>query len=226
MTNSKRIPLRERKLPDYTRGEELFNTVSHIAGAAFGIVALVVCVLISAWHRDAWAVVGSSIYGASLIALYTMSSVYHGLRPGTAKKVMQIIDHCTIYFLIAGTYTPIVLTRIRRCSPGWGWGLFGVVWGFAVLGAVLNAIDLRRYRVFSMICYIGMGWCIVAAAKPALASIPMTALLYLLAGGIAYTIGAVLYGAGRTHRYMHSVFHLFVVAGSVLQFIAIAGYII
>lgn len=226
MTHTKRIPLCDRRLPDYTRGEEIFNTVSHIAGAAFGIFALVACVIISALHGDAWAVVGSAIYGASLVALYMMSSIYHGLRPGTAKKVMQIIDHCTIYFLIAGTYTPIVLTRIRRCSPGWGWGLFGVVWGFAVLGVVLNAIDLRKYRVFSMICYIGMGWCIVAAAKPALESIPLTALIYLLIGGISYTVGAVLYGAGRTHRYMHSLFHLFVVLGSVLQFIAIAGYII
>ena len=117
----KRTPLRNRLLPNYTRGEEIFNTVSHIVGGGFGILALVSCVLVSALHGDPWAVVGSAIYGGSMVLLYTISSVYHGLRPPTAKKVMQVIDHCTIYLLIAGTYTPILLCSIRQVSPGWAW---------------------------------------------------------------------------------------------------------
>ncbi len=222
----RRTKLCDRKLPDYTKGEEIFNMVSHIVGAAIGVAALVLCVIVSALHGDAWAVVASAIYGASLILLYTASSIYHGLRPGMAKKVLQVIDHCTIYFLIAGTYTPIVLTRLRRYSPGWGWGIFGVVWGFAILACILTAIDLKKYNVFSMICYIGMGWCIVLAARPAMACIPHMGLLYILLGGIAYTVGAVLYGLGVRHRYMHSVFHIFVVVGSVMQLIGIIFYVI
>ncbi len=222
----KRTKLRDRKLPDYTKGEEIFNMVSHIVGGALGVVALVLCVVFSALHRDPWAVVGSSIYGASMIALYTMSSVYHGLRPGTGKKVLQVLDHCTIYFLIAGTYTPILFTGIREVSPGWAWTLFGLVWGLAAMATTFTAIDLKKYAKLSMICYIGMGWCVVLAIKPTIEAIPMPGLLLLLAGGIAYTIGAVLYGIGSKRRWMHSVFHLFVVLGSLLQFFCIFFYVI
>ncbi len=221
-----RTKLRDRVLPDYTRGEELFNMISHITGGGLGVVALTLCVIISAIHHNPWAVVGSAIYGASLIMLYAMSSIYHGLKHEFAKKVMQVLDHCTIYFLIAGTYTPILLCSIREQSPVAAWILFGVVWGFAALATTLTAIDLKKYAVFSMICYIGMGWCIVFASKIAIASIPFMGLVYLLAGGISYTVGAVLYGMGRTMRYMHSVFHLFVVIGSLLHFICILFYVI
>ncbi len=221
-----RTKLCDRKLPCYTRGEEVFNMVSHIVGGGLGVIALTLCVIVSALHRNAWAVVGSAIYGASLILLYAMSSIYHGLKHEFAKKVMQVLDHCTIYFLIAGTYTPILLCSIREYSPVTAWILFGVVWGFAALATTLTAIDLKKYSVFSMICYIGMGWCIVFAAKIAIAAIPFMGLVYLLAGGVSYTIGAILYGMGRTHRYMHSIFHLFVVLGSLLQFICILFYII
>lgn len=161
-----------------------------------------------------------------MITLYTMSSVYHGLRSPMAKKVLQVLDHCTIYFLISGTYTPILLCCIRPEHPAWAWGLFGIVWGLAAMATVFTAIDLKKYSKLSMICYIGMGWCIVLAAKVAIETIPTAGLLWLLAGGIAYTVGAVLYGLGKKHRYMHSIFHLFVVAGSILQFICIAGYIL
>lgn len=221
-----RTRLADRQLPDYTHGEELFNMISHIIGAAIGIIALVLCVVTSAIHRNPWAVISSAIYGVSLIMLYTMSSVYHGLRSEKAKKVMQIIDHCTIYFLIAGSYTPIVLCSIREVSPVACWILFGVVWGLAALATVFTAIDLKKYSVFSMICYIGMGWCIIFAVKPALEAVDLMGLLFLLLGGISYTIGAILYGLGKNHRYMHSVFHLFVVAGSVLQLICILFYVI
>ena len=222
----KRTRLRERVLPTYTHGEEVFHTVSHIVGGGVGVIALVVCVLISALKGDAYGVVGSALYGASLIALYTMSSIYHGLRHPTAKKVFQVLDHCTIYFLIGGTYTPILFCAIRPVSPAWAWVLFGLVWGLAALAVTLTAIDLKRYAVFSMCCYIGMGWCVVLAAKVTVAAIALPGLLLLLGGGIAYTVGAVLYGCGRTRRWMHALFHLFVVLGSVLQFLCIAFYVL
>lgn len=221
-----RTKLCDRNLPDYTGGEELFNTVSHIAGAIFGIIALISCIFVSAAHRSVWGLVSSTIYGASLILLYTMSSVYHGLPKNLGKKIMQVLDHCTIYFLIGGTYTPILLCSIRLISSAWAWTLFGIVWGCAILGTVFTAIDLKKYRVLSMICYLGMGWCIVLDAGTCIKAIPFAGLLWILSGGIAYTTGAVLYSLGRKHRYMHSVFHLFVVAGSVMQYIAIIGYIL
>ena len=144
----KRTKLADRKLPDYTKGEEIFNMVSHIAGGALGIVALVVCVMKAAITSNVWGVVGSAIYGASLIMLYTMSSVYHGVRHEGAKKVLQILDHCTIYFLIAGTYTPILLCAVRRVDPLAAWGLFALVWGCAALATVFTAIDLKKYSVY------------------------------------------------------------------------------
>ena len=223
----KRTKLADRKLPDYTKCEEIFNMVSHIAGGALGIVALVVCVTKAAMMSNDWGVVSSAIYGASLIMLYTMSSVYHGVRHEGAKKVLQILDHCTIYFLIAGTYTPILLCAVRRVDPVTAWGLFALVWGCAALATVFTAIDLKKYSVFSMICYLGMGWCIVFAVDPMLKSAELTGIIWLLlTGGISYTVGAILYGIGKNHRYMHSVFHLFVVLGSLLHFFFILFYIL
>ena len=222
----KRTKLKDRTLPDYSRGEEIANTVSHLVGGAFGVIVLVSCVLVAALYGDAWAVVGSSIYGGSMILLYTMSSVYHGLHHPTAKKVMQVIDHCTIYLLIGGTYTPILLTAIRRVSPGWAWTIFGIVWGLAAMAATFTAIDLKKYAKLSMICYIGMGWCIVIAADIAIAAIPLPGLLWLLGGGIAYSVGAVLYSLGKKKRYMHTTFHLFTLVGSVMQYICILWYIL
>lgn len=221
-----RTKLKDRILPSYTRREEVFNMVSHIVAGAFGVAALVLCVVFSALHGDPWAVVGSAIYGASLIVLYTMSSIYHGLVPEGAKKVMQVLDHCTIYFLIAGTYTPIVLCSIRRVSPPWGWTLFGIVWALAAVGVVFAAIDHKKYSKFSMACYIGMGWCVVIAAKVTLQAIPVMGLVWLLLGGIAYTIGAVIYVIGKKHRYMHCVFHIFCLLGSICQFFCIFFYVI
>ena len=222
----KRTKLADRILPDYTNGEELMNMISHIVGGALGVVALVLCVTFSAIRHNPWGVVGSAIYGASLILLYTSSSVYHGLRPGMGKKVMQVIDHCTIYFLIGGTYTPILLCSIRPISPAWAWVLFGIVWGLAAMATTFTAIDLKKYSVLSMICYIGMGWSVVIAAKTAIEAMTVPGSLWCLAGGILYTVGAVLYGLGKKRRYMHSIFHLFVVGGSIAQFICIFFYVL
>ena len=219
-----RTKLCDRTLPDYTRGEELMNMITHIVGAALGITALVLCILRAASNGNVWGVVASGIYGASLIALYAVSSTYHGMKPGMGKKVMQVIDHCTIYFLIAGTYTPIVLSAVRPVYPAIGWGLFGFVWTLAILAAVLTAIDLKKYNVFSMICYIGIGWAVLPFMKQTLDVLTKPGFLLLLFGGIAYTVGAVLYGIGGKKRWMHSVFHIFVVLGSGLQFLSVWLY--
>lgn len=220
-----RTKLCDRVLPNYTKGEEIFNMVSHIVGGAFGVVALVLCVGVAAFYHNGWGIVSGAIYGFTMVLLYTMSSIYHGLIPELAKKVFQVIDHCSIYLLIAGTYTPLTLVSLRREHPATGWALFGVIWAMAVIGIVFNAIDLKRYRVFSMICYLGMGWCVVIAIKPMLAAISLTGLVLLLVGGVFYTVGAVLYGIGKKRKYMHSVFHLFVVAGSILHFFCIVLYV-
>ena len=221
-----RTKIRDRQLPDYTRGEEIFNFVSHIVGGAFGIIALVSSVLLPAFKGNVWGIVGGAIYGGALVLLYTVSSVYHALNKNTGKKVMQVIDHCTIYFLIGGTYTPILFCAVRPLSPAWAWTIFSLVWGCAATAAVFTAIDLKKYEKFSMACYIGAGWCIILALKITIEAIGIAGFLWLLAGGVSYTVGAVLYGLGKHHRYMHSVFHLFVVVGSILQYICIIFYVL
>ena len=158
-----RTPLKDRKLPDYTRGEEIFNMVTHIVGGGLAVVILVACVTVAAIHKNIAGVITSIVYGLSMIMLYTMSSVYHGVPRSYAKKVLQVIDHCTVYFLIVGTYTPIAVCALTKVSKAVGWTVFGVVWALAAVAITLTAIDLRKFRVFSMICYIGMGWCIIFA---------------------------------------------------------------
>ncbi|MBR6793167.1 MAG: hemolysin III family protein [Clostridia bacterium] len=225
-----RIKLKDRLLPNYTRGEEIFNMVSHIVGGGFGVIICAVCVVKAFLTGDAYDIVGAFIYGLSMVVLYTMSSLYHGLKPEMAKKVFQVIDHCTIFILIAGTYTPIALSSIRPAIPWMGWGIIGFVWGVSALGIVLNAIDLKRYSKLSMVLYILLGWCIVLTGKNCMMSVGNGGMQWILAGGIAYTVGAVFYGVGghgkRPLRYMHSVFHLFVVMGSILQGIGIFFYVI
>ncbi len=213
------------QLPDYTRGEEICNTVTHAVGAVFAVAAIPLLVVMAAMHQNPWAIVSGAIYGTTLLIMFTVSSVYHGLPVGNAKRVMRIIDHCDIYFLIAGTYTPILLVGIRPLNPALAWSIFGVEWALTAIAVTLNAIDLKRFEKVSMVCYIGMGWCVIAVLKLTIDAMTMPGFLLLLAGGIAYTIGAVLYGIGKKVRYMHSVFHVLVLAGSVLQFLAILLYV-
>lgn len=222
---AKRIKLRDRKLPSYCRGEEIMNMVTHIVGGGFGVLALVLCVMKSIGGSIA-DLIGSAIYGASLVTLYTMSSVYHGLRPCMGKKVMQVIDHCTIYFLIAGTYTPILLSAMIPAFPSIGWSLLAFEWGGAILAATLTAIDLKKYNVFSMICYITTGWAVIPFWRQAMQVLSAPGFYLVLSGGIAYTIGAVLYGIGSKKPWFHAIFHIFVVLGSVLQFFAILLYVL
>ena len=222
----KRIKLKDRVLPTYTKGEEIFNMVSHIVGASLGLIFTIACIVVAANHGNVAGIVSGLIYGITMMVLYIMSSIYHGLKPErTSKKVFQIIDHCTIFLLIAGSYTPFALCTFRRYDPVFGWTLFLTIWAIAILGVVLNAIDLRRYRVFSMICYIAMGWCIIVKASLLPELLGITGVVLLAGGGIAYTVGTIFYGLGTKIKYFHSIFHLFIVLGSILQFICIIMYV-
>lgn len=157
-----RTKLKDRILPTYTKGEEIFNMTSHIVGAVLGLVATVLCIVFAAIHRNVYGVISGAIYGTTMIALYTMSSIYHGLNPKfTSKKVFQVLDHCSIFLLIAGSYTPFALCSIREVEPIAGWTIFGIIWLFAILGIILNSIDIKKFKKFSMLCYLLMGWCII-----------------------------------------------------------------
>lgn len=221
---AKRTRLSDRALPDYTRGEEIMNMVTHIVGGGFGVIAMCLCIVMAICHHNPYGIAGSVIYGISMITLYTMSSIYHGLYPCTGKKVLQILDHCTIYFLIAGTYSVVTLSAFRPLSPVIAWSIFVFQWGMTALAVTLTAIDLHNFRVFSMICYIGMGWCVIFFPKLAMEALTPAGFWLLFSGGVAYTIGAILYGIGSKMRWMHSVFHIFVVLGTILQFFSIWLY--
>ena len=221
----KRTKLRDRLLPYYSKGEETMNMVTHIAGGGLAIIGSVFCIL-SACQHGGWSnILSAVIYCLSMVGVYTMSSIYHGLRAGTAKKVMQVLDHCAIYFLIAGTYTPILVTGFLPMFPMVGWGLLIMQWSLTALAVTLTAIDLRKYKAFSMVCYIFMGWGIIFFLPQAMTVMTRTGFYLLLAGGIAYTIGAVLFGMGKKVRWMHAVFHIFVIMGSLLQYLAIVLYL-
>ena len=219
----KRTKLKDRVLPAYTKGEEIMNMVTHIVGGGLGLMMLALCL----FQADTvLKLVASLIYGITMVALYTVSGVYHGLRHGTGKKVMQVIDHCSIYFLIAGTYTPILLCAFLPTYPVICLGLLVAEWLLCFLAATLTAIDLKSFRVFSMICYIGMGWGIIFFLPQCIEVMGTTGFALLLTGGLAYTAGAVLFGLGTKLRWMHSVFHIFVVLGSLFQFLSIYLYVL
>lgn len=222
----KRTPFKERELPNYTRNEELTNMGTHILGVVIGIVILIICLRLTLRQHDPWSVVSTTVYGLSIIGLFSVSSIYHGMKTCTAKKVMRAIDHCTIYLLIAGTYTPILLASIRPDRPLLAWLIFGLEWGVAVLAITLTAIDLKKYAKFSMFCYLAMGWLIIVAIKPTIEAITWAGFWWLLSGGIAYTVGAVLYVIGKKKKYIHSVFHVFVDIACILQAVCILQYVI
>lgn len=221
-----RIKLADRALPDYTKGEETFNMVSHIVGGAFAVAALALCVIKSARLGSGYGIVSSAVYGACMVLLYCMSSVYHGLPASLGKKVLQVLDHCAIYFMIAGTYTPILLCALRPLYPALAWSVFGLQWGLTALSVTLTAIDLKQYAAFSMVCYILMGWCVVFFCPAVMEALTAAGFWLLLAGGLCYTLGAVLYAIGSKKHYFHGAFHVFVLLGSGLHFWAIYGYAI
>lgn len=201
----------------YTLGEEIFNAVSHGTGGLLAISGTVILIIFCAIYADAWAVVSACIYGASLIVLYTMSTLYHAITNERAKRFFRIMDHNTIFFLIAGTYTPFTLVTLRG---GLGWALFGIVWGAAIVGIALNSIDLEKFRKPSVVCYVLMGWVIIIAVKPMLSTLPKMSLVFLLMGGILYTVGIIFYALKKL-KYFHSIWHLFVVAGSILHYFSV-----
>lgn len=211
------------EIPKYSLGEEITNAILHGIGALLSIAALVLCVVFAAIHGNVYGVVSSCIYGSTLIILYTMSCLYHSFKVNNAKRVFRIIDHCSIYLLIAGTYTPFTLVTLNGTL---GWVLFGIVWGAAILGIVLNSIDINKYKLFSMILYLAMGWAVIFAFKPLINAIDRSGLYLLLAGGIVYTIGAIFYVIGKKRKYMHSIWHFFVLSGSILHFFSILLYVV
>ena len=215
----------KKALPTYTLGEELTNSISHGIGACLSVAALVLCIVRAAINIDivgAAGVVGASIYGSTLVILYCMSTLYHAITNKTARRVFRVFDHTSIYLLIAGTYTPITLVTLRGAI---GWVLFGIVWGIAVLGIVLNAISIDRFRIFSIISYIVMGWAVVLGGKSVISRLPMGGLVFLLIGGICYTVGIIFY-AMKKYKYMHSVWHIFVLSGSIMHFFCVYFYVL
>lgn len=223
---TRRIPLRERKLPNYTKREETFNMVSHIVGGGIGVVTLTLCVLISVFRGGLSELLCSIVFGTSMIALYTMSSIYHGLRADLAKKVFQVMDHCTIYFLIAGTYTPILICGMAERHPVAAWVTFGIVWGLAALATTLTAIDIAKYKKFSMACYIGMGWAVIFTIKQALECMGTKGFGLVLCGGLFYTFGVFFFRKGGKKEYYHAIFHLFTLMGSVCHALAVMFFVL
>lgn len=222
-----RTPLKERSLPGYTRKEEIANMTTHIVGAGVGVVVFALSIWIAFVHQNVWSLVSGAVYGLSLILLYTVSSVYHGLIPSLGKKVMQVIDHCTIYTLIAGTYTPIALCALRPAYPRLAWILLAAEWGTAAVATVFSAIDHKKFHAVEMTAYLVMGWLCVAAYRPVVECLSPEGFRWLLAGGVAYTIGAALYGLGRKRKPIyHTVFHVFVDIGSILHAVCVLCYVL
>lgn len=217
----KNLSAKDLNLPDYTKAEEWMNALSHLLGAVMSIGVLILCLQRSEGFLTR---LSSWIYGLSMATVYTVSGLYHSFRPGTKKKKLQIADHCVIYLLIAGTYTPILLGRFADTFPVIGYGLLAFQWILSAVAILLTAIDMEKHTVFSMTCYILLGWSIIFFYPQASAAIGQQGFLWLLSGGIAYTVGAILYGIGGKVRWMHGVFHIFVLLGSLLQFVPIYGY--
>ena len=216
-----RIRLDDRKLPGYTRSEEIFNMVSHIVGGAFGLLVLLLCAIFASRVHNWRGLAGGLVYGFSMIFLYTMSSLYHGVTPERPKKVLQVMDHCTIYALILGTWTPILLTGLWDYSRGMTIAVAALLLVGTAVGVTFTAIDFKTYKLLAYGGYFVVGWIALFVARPMVKAFGWPFFLWLLAGGVTYTLGMVFYAVGRKKKYFHSVFHLFILGGSILQFVAI-----
>lgn len=212
----RKLSREELGLPSYTVPEEILNAATHGLGMLAAVAGLVMLLLNC--RRDTMTLVSVSVFGGSMILLYLISSLYHGLGVCRGKRVLRTLDHCTIFLLISGTYTPVALLCFGGAT---GWVLFAIVWGVSAVGIALNAISVQRFRVFSMICYIGLGWVVVFFFKPLLGCLDGSSIWNLVLGGIFYTVGAVLYGVGKKRKYIHSVWHLFVLAGSIFHYFVV-----
>jgi len=201
----------------YTTGEEIAHAVTHGLGLLLSVAACSILVILASQRGTVWHITGVAIFGATLIVLYAASTLYHALTHKKAKRVFQFLDYSAIYLLIAGSYTPFTLVTLRG---GWGWSLFGVAWGLAITGAVLEVVTRRRYKALSMAFYLGMGWLMVVALKPLIAGLETRSLVLLGLGGVAYTGGAALYALGK-FRYHHAIWHVLVLVGSACHFMAV-----
>lgn len=209
------------KIPKYTLGEELINSISHGIGAGLSVAGLVLLIIKSTTVAE---VLTSITYGICLIILYLISCLYHSLSPRLkGKKVLRVIDHCNVLLLEAGTYTPICICLFGGTL---GWGMFGVVWAITIIAIIFNAIDVDKYQVISVICNLVLGWGVLLVIQDLIDICPLNGIIFLLIGGILYTIGAILYGIGSKVKYIHSVFHFFVIAGSIFHFFMIYIYVI
>jgi len=208
------------KIGFYSLGEEIANAVTHGVGTLLSVAALVLCIVLAAIGGDGLCLLSAILYGISLIVLYCMSTLYHAITNKTAKRVLRVFDHCSIFLLIAGSYSPFTLVTLRGTL---GTVLFFTIWGVTVLGIVLNAVDLRRFSKLSTVLYVLMGWAVMVAIKPLYQALPATGFWLLVSGGLVYTLGLIFYGC--KWKYAHSIWHLFVLGGSVLQFLSIVLYV-
>ena len=221
LKNKEKKPVEKIGLGFYTLGEEIANSITHGLGALMALAGAVFLIVFAALTGDPWKIVSVCIYGFTVFFLFMMSTLYHAINHKAAKRVFRVFDHTSIYLLIAGTYTPFTLVTLRG---GWGWTIFGIVWGAAILGIVLSAIKLERFKVFGMICYIATGWCIVVAMFPLIRALPMPAIMLLVLGGIMYTAGIGFFASKK--KYFHSIWHLFVLAGAILHYFCILLYVL
>ena len=213
---------RSQNVARYSVSEEIAHSVTHGIGLLLGIAALVVLVIFAVNFSTPIAVVSASIFGATLVLLYATSTLYHALPQGAAKRVFGVLDHSAIFLLIAGTYTPFTLVKLPL---GWGWSIFGVVWGLAIIGIICEAVLRRRGRKIQLVLYLVMGWSILIAARPLLQALPTGGTVLLAAGGACYTLGVVFY-RWRSLRYHHAVWHVFVLAGSAFHVFSVLYYVV
>ncbi len=209
-------------IPDYSVREEIVNVITHGLGLLLSVPALVLLIVYASLYGTVWHIVSFSIYGSTLVTLYLASTMYHAARKPKVKENLNIFDHSAIYLLIAGTYTPFLLVTLR--GP-WGWSLFGVVWGLAIVGVVMKFFFMSKYKVVSALAYVLLGWVIIIAVKPLINSLDTGGLWWLMAGGISYTVGAVLYTLKKL-PYHHGIFHLFVLGGSFAHWVAVFYYVL
>jgi hemolysin III len=203
------------------RGER-FNSISHLVGTVFALVALIILIVQTSRQGDPWKIVSCTIYGTTLLMLYTSSTLYHSFQ-GRTKKLFRSLDHLSIYLLIAGSYTPLTLVTLRG---GWGWTLFGLVWGLALAGILLESFSKKRKDLLTMLIYVSMGWLVLIAVKPLVQTLPSAGFFWLVLGGLFYTVGIVFYVFDKKVRHFHGIWHLFVLAGSLCHFITIFFYVI
>ncbi len=213
---------KSHQVTPYSLGEEIANSVTHGIGAALSVAGLTILVVLAAIYGDAWRVVSFSIYGSSLIILYLASTLYHSVQHPRVKRALRIFDHVAIYLLIAGTYTPFLLVSMRGA---WGWSLFGVVWGLALVGVIFKSFFIDRYEALATAAYVLMGWIVIIAFKEMLMRVPPGGIILLVVGGIVYTLGVIFY-AWEKLPFNHAIWHLFVLGGSILHFFAILFYVL